>query len=151
MAQLYNNQLHFPLSGSFTGSFSGSFFGDGSGITNVSASNIIDLRAIGIGAVTASTFNDSNVFIINSGSRNLFRVDNTGSLEVSGSLTQNTSGSFPYFFLIKNNGQTLFQVNSQGVTQTKVFDSGSEPTAVYGGIYFTSQSFFVALDSATFK
>jgi hypothetical protein len=143
MAQLYNKQLHFPLSGSFTGSFSGSFFGDGSGITNVSA--------IGIGAVTASTFNDSNVFIINSGSRNLFRVDNTGSLEVSGSLTQNTSGSFPYFFLIKNNGQTLFQVNSQGVTQTKVFDSGSEPTAVYGGIYFTSQSFFVALDSATFK
>ena len=111
----------------------------------------MDLRSIGIGAVTASTFNDSNVFIINSGSVNLFRVDTTGSLEVSGSFTQNTSGSLPYFFLIKNNGQTYFEVNSQGVTQTKVFDTGSVPTAVYGGMYFTSQSFFVALDGATFK
>jgi hypothetical protein len=35
MAQFYNKQLHFPLSGSFTGSFSGSFAGDGSGLTNV--------------------------------------------------------------------------------------------------------------------
>lgn len=35
MAQFYNKQLHFPLSGSFTGSFSGSFVGDGSGLINV--------------------------------------------------------------------------------------------------------------------
>ena len=35
MAQFYNKQLHFPLSGSFTGSFNGSFVGDGSGLTNV--------------------------------------------------------------------------------------------------------------------
>jgi hypothetical protein len=35
MAQFYNKQLHFPLSGSFTGSFSGSFVGDGSGLTNI--------------------------------------------------------------------------------------------------------------------
>ena len=35
MAQFYNKQLHFPLSGSFTGSFNGSFVGDGSGLTNI--------------------------------------------------------------------------------------------------------------------
>jgi hypothetical protein len=35
MAQFYNKQLHFPLSGSFTGSFGGSFVGDGSKLTNV--------------------------------------------------------------------------------------------------------------------
>lgn len=151
MAQLYNKQLHFPLSGSFTGSFSGSFFGNGAGITNVSASNIVDLRSIGIGAVTASTFDDSNVFIINSGSANLFRVDNTGSLETSGSLTLETTGSFPYFFLIKNQAETIFKVNSEGVTQTKVFETGSTPTAQYGGTYFTSQSFFVGLDQVTFS
>jgi len=35
MAQFYNKQLRFPLSGSFTGSFSGSFVGDGSRLTSI--------------------------------------------------------------------------------------------------------------------
>lgn len=82
MAQFYNKQLHFPLSGSFTGSFSGSFFGNGGGITNISASSIVglDLSQIGSGSYTAS-ISPNNGFIVNTS------ASFTGSLDVSGNIT----------------------------------------------------------------
>lgn len=94
MAQFYNKQLHFPLSGSFTGSFSGSFngqatgsftgsfFGNGGGITNISASNIVglNLSQIGSGSFTAS-ISPNNGFVVNTS------ASFTGSLSVSGNIT----------------------------------------------------------------
>ena len=94
MAQFYNKQLTFPLSGSFTGSFSGSFtgqatgsftgsfFGNGGGITNISASNIVglDLSQIGSGSFTAS-ISPNNGFVVNTS------ASFTGSLSVSGNIT----------------------------------------------------------------
>jgi hypothetical protein len=82
MAQFYNKQLHFPLSGSFTGSFSGSFFGNGGGITNISASSIVglDLSQIGSGSYTAS-ISPNNGFVVNTS------ASFTGSLDVSGNIT----------------------------------------------------------------
>lgn len=82
MAQFYNKQLHFPLSGSFTGSFSGSFFGNGSGITNISASNIVglNLSQIASGSYTAS-ISPNNGFVVNTS------ASFTGSLDVSGNIT----------------------------------------------------------------
>lgn len=146
MAQLYNKQLHFPLSGSFTGSFSGSFFGDGAGITNVSASSIVGYQdAIAIATVTASVSLESTLFLIKSGSYSALSISNQGST------TLNVTGSVPYFFLITTGSRNIFKVNDQGVTQTKVFESGENPIAQYGGIYFTSQSFFVGLDQVTFS
>jgi hypothetical protein len=146
MAQLYNKQLHFPLSGSFTGSFSGSFFGDGAGITNVSASSIVGYKdAIAIGEVTASVSLGNTLFLIKSGSYDALTVSNQGST------TLNVTGSIPHFFLINSGSRTIFKVNDQGVTQTKVFAANETPTAQYGGMYFTSQSFFVGLDQATFS
>jgi hypothetical protein len=94
MAQFYNKQLTFPLSGSFTGSFSGSFTGqatgsftgsfsgNGSGITNISASSIVglDLSQIGSGSYTAS-ISPNNGFVVNTS------ASFTGSLDVSGNIT----------------------------------------------------------------
>ena len=94
MAQFYNKQLTFPLSGSFTGSFSGSFtgqatgsftgsfFGNGGGITNISASSIVglDLSQIGSGSYTAS-ISPNNGFVVNTS------ASFTGSLDVSGNIT----------------------------------------------------------------
>ena len=94
MAQFYNKQLTFPLSGSFTGSFSGSFtgqatgsftgsfFGNGGGLTNISASSIVglDLSQIGSGSYTAS-ISPNNGFVVNTS------ASFTGSLDVSGNIT----------------------------------------------------------------
>lgn len=146
MAQFYNKQLHFPLSGSFTGSFSGSFFGDGAGITNISASSIVGYKdAIAVGQVTASVSTGASMFLIKSGSYQVFSISNQGST------TLNVTGSVPHFFLINSGSREIFQINDQGVTQTKVFEATENPTAEYGGMYFTSQSFFVGLDQATFS
>ena len=146
MAQFYNKQLHFPLSGSFTGSFSGSFFGDGAGITNISASSIVGYKeAIAVATVTASVSTEATMFLIRSGSYNSFSISNQGST------TLNVTGSVPHFFLLSSGSREIFKVNNQGVTETKVFEAGENPTAEYGGMYFTSQSFFVGLDQATFS
>ena len=94
MAQFYNKQLTFPLSGSFTGSFSGSFTGqatgsftgsfsgNGSGLTNISASNIVglNLSQIASGSFTAS-ISPNNGFVVNTS------ASFTGSLDVSGNIT----------------------------------------------------------------
>jgi hypothetical protein len=142
MAQFYNKQLHFPLSGSFTGSFSGSFFGDGAGITNISASSIVglDLFRIYTGSIQAQVNVGANIFTLSSGSATVLNISRQGST------TLNVTGSVPYFFLISSGSRTIFEVNDQGVTQTKVFEAGETPTPEYGGMYFTSQSFFVGLD-----
>jgi hypothetical protein len=147
MAQFYNKQLHFPLSGSFTGSFSGSFFGNGGGLTNVSASSIVglDLYRIYTGSIQAKVDVVSTVFIISSGSSTLFSLSN------SGSLTVNATGSVPHFFLITSGSKNVFKINNEGTVENKVFESGYVPAAQYGGMYFTSQSVFVGLDQATFS
>jgi len=94
MAQFYNKQLTFPLSGSFTGSFSGSFTGratgsftgsfsgNGSGLTNISASSIVglNLSQIASGSFTAS-ISPNNGFVVNTS------ASFTGSLDVSGNIT----------------------------------------------------------------
>jgi hypothetical protein len=147
MAQFYNKQLSFPLSGSFTGSFSGSFFGNGGGLTNVSASSIVglDLYRIYTGSIQAKVDVVSTVFIISSGSSTLFSLSN------SGSLTVNATGSVPHFFLITSGSKNVFKINNEGTVENKVFESGYVPAAQYGGIYFTSQSVYVGLDQATFS
>ena len=147
MAQFYNKQLHFPLSGSFTGSFSGSFFGNGGGLTNISASSIVGLNLyqIGTGSISASVNVGPTVFTIVSASRTLFSLSN------SGSITVNATGSVPHFFLITSGSKNVFKINNEGTVENKVFESGYVPIAQYGGIYFTSQSVFVGLDQATFS
>jgi hypothetical protein len=142
MAQFYNKQLHFPLSGSFTGSFTGSFFGNGAGLTNISASSISDLNLfrIATGSVSASVNVGSIIFTITSASSTIFSLSN------SGSLTVNATGSVPHFFLITSGSKNVFKINNEGVVENKVFENGYVPIAQYGGMYFTSQSMYIGLD-----
>ena len=130
-----------------TGSFSGSFFGNGGGLTNISASSIIDLNLfrIGTGSISASVNVGQNIFTITSASSTIFNLTN------SGSLTVNATGSVPHFFLITSGSKNVFKINNEGTVENKVFESGYVPTPQYGGIYFTSQSVYVGLDQATFS
>ena len=133
--------------GSLTGSFTGSFFGNGGGITNISASNVMDLNLfrIATGSISASVNVGPTVFTITSASSTLFSLSN------SGSITVNATGSVPYFFLITSGSKNVFKINNEGTVENKVFENNYVPTAQYGGIYFTSQSIYVGLDQATFS
>ena len=90
MSFVRSKQLGYPLTGSFTGSFSGSFtgsfVGDGSGLTNISASNIVglNLSQIASGSVTAS-ISPNYGFNVNTS------ASISGSLSVSGSLTSSNA------------------------------------------------------------
>ena len=71
-----------------SGSFSGSFQGDGSGLTNISASSIVglNLNQIDLGTVSASVYTGSTSFQVVSSSVDLFSVYNNGLVAISGSL-----------------------------------------------------------------
>lgn len=71
-----------------SGSFSGSFQGDGSGLTNISASSIVglSLNSIQTGSVTASVDIGNISYQVVSSSVDLFSVYNNGLVAISGSL-----------------------------------------------------------------
>lgn len=103
-------------SGYFEGTFSGSFIGTISGST--------DLDFVTPFYVTASK-------------GYLSYVNN-------GSFTLVSTGSVSHMFLIQDSTGSAFKVNGEGVTQLKVF-TGSAPTAVTGGIYFTSTDMYIGI------
>jgi hypothetical protein len=80
-----------------SGSFSGSFQGDGSGLTNISASSIVglNLSRISTGSVTASVDVGATTFQVASGSSNFFKIANSGIISITGSLgvTNGITGS----------------------------------------------------------
>jgi hypothetical protein len=71
-----------------SGSFSGSFQGNGSGLTDISASSIVglNLSRIATGSISASVDVGSTTFQITSGSSTFVKVLNTGRTEITGSL-----------------------------------------------------------------
>lgn len=91
------------------------------------------------GSVTASVDISTNTFLITSASRNIFTVNNTGGVTISGSAQT--------LFLVKNTlNNNIMSVSQSGVVviATQSLDpAGSAPN---GAIYFTSASFFVGLD-----
>jgi hypothetical protein len=117
---------------------------DSSGQLFVSSSDWILKRvwAMYSGSVTASVGVDkTSIFLIKSGSRTVFNLDETGSIVTSGSLTLETSGSFTNLLNVKNNGTESLKVNGEGVLVLSRYST--PPTAVSGGIYFdTNGSFF---------
>jgi len=80
-----------------SGSFSGSFQGNGSGLTNISASSIVglNLSRISTGSVTASVDVGATTFQVASGSSNFFKIANSGIVSITGSLgiTNGITGS----------------------------------------------------------
>lgn len=89
--------------------------------------------------VQAVVYPTGSIFLIKSGSTNFFEVDETGSV----SITSNAAN----VFIIKNTaGNTILRVSQSGVAILKTQSAELTDPAPNGGIYFTSNSFFVGLD-----
>lgn len=94
---------------------------------------------IATGSVTASVDITSNIFLIQSSSNNLFSVSSTGQTIISGGAAD--------LFLIKNISNTpIFTVSQSGVVIFSTQSVELTSDAPYGGLYFTSASFYVGLD-----
>lgn len=129
MALIQSSQIQYPLSGSF----SGSFYGDGSGLTNLTGLNSFQIAS---GSVSASVNISGNIFLIKSSSVNFLTI------------TSNTTTLQNDLFLIKNSsGQTTFIVSQSIVYYATQSAPLSNATALAGGIYFTSSSFYVGLEN----
>ena len=80
-----------------------------------------------------------SIFLIKSGSTNYFALDQTG----SATLTSNANT----VFLIKSEiGNNILSVSQSGVVIFATHSNQLTDPAPNGGIYFTSNSFFVGLD-----
>ncbi|MBM4224331.1 MAG: hypothetical protein FJ167_05980 [Gammaproteobacteria bacterium] len=101
-------------SGYFEGTFSGSFIGTLSGSTHLDFETPFHVTA-------------SKGF--------LSFVDN-------GTLTLVSTGSVTNIFLIQDSTGSAFTINNEGVTILKTF-TGSSPSPVQGGIYFTSYDMYI--------
>jgi len=77
-------------------------------------------------------------------------ADITGSLQVTGSVVIEQPVGNVNAFLIKSGSgagaPALFNVNAQGVVQFFAHANNYTPTAVLGGMYFTSQSVYVGIE-----
>lgn len=126
--KVYNKQINFPLSGSF----SGSFYGTG---------NFLDIHSIKSGSVTASVSPDtSSLFLIKQGDKNLFTI----SKNIDSYYTTIQSN----LFIIKNNSNepllTLNTTNVQFVTNSYE-PTGSSDNA--GKLWFTGKNLFISLEN----
>lgn len=121
---------------SITGSFTGSFTGDGSGLTGIGSG----ASRISFASVTASVEDAQDIFLISSASIELFKLSSSGAVTI-----QNNAADV---FLIKNlNSDNILTVSQSGVITIATSSVELTGTAPNGGIYFTSASFFVGLDS----
>ena len=94
---------------------------------------------IASGPVTASVDVSTNTFLITSASRNIFSINNTGGVTISGSAQT--------LFLVKNTvNNNILSVSQSGIVIVATQSVDLTGTAPNGGIYFTSGSFFVGLD-----
>lgn len=135
MSLVNSKQLRKPISGSFTGSFSG----DGSGLVNISASNVVGLSLfqIATGSVSASvSTNTSNLFLIKSGSDSFVSIDQDSTTILNSNL-----------FIIKNfTTQQAVLTVSQSVVQFATQSQNPTGNTLAGSIWFTSSSMYVGLE-----
>ena len=104
-------------SGYFEGTFSGSY--------------------IGLPTSSLDGHNFTTPFYLTASKGYLSFVDN-------GALTLVSTGSVSNIFLIQDATGSAFTINNQGVTVLKTF-TGSAPTPVQGGIYFTSTDIYIGI------
>jgi hypothetical protein len=104
-------------SGYFEGIFSGSY--------------------IGLPTSSLDGHNFTTPFYVTASKGYLSFVDNA-------SFTIVSTGSVSHLFLIQDATGSAFKINSQGVTELKIF-TGSAPTPVTGGIYFTSTDMYIGI------
>jgi hypothetical protein len=125
--KIKNDQLLYPLSGSF----SGSFRGDGSGLTNL----FLGGHQISTGSVSASVSPTGDLFLIKSSSTEFM------------SITSTTTTITNDIFIIKNNNNIpVFKIRD-GIVYVPTQSSHLPDPIEAGAIYFTSSSFFVSFQS----
>ena len=156
-------------SGSYTGSFSGSFFGDAGGLINIPAAGVVGLQLnqIASGDTTASVSSGANSFRIFDAENDLLKLDDTGKLWVTGSVSaslvfgQIVSGSELVFGKLSTSQSSDSQLvigNSFGDyvnKQTTIFKNGdvilsgslileakNNPLAIAGGLIYSSSNEF---------
>lgn len=120
-----------------TGSFTGSFIGDGSGLTGINTSKWT-------GSVDDIS-RESNVYITgsfgvtNPSKDSLFLINSQGTVNIKSNASD--------IFLVKNeNNINLLNVNQSGVIILSTQSVELTDPAPNGGIYFTSNSFFIGID-----
>jgi hypothetical protein len=121
-----------------TGSFTGSFIGDGSGLTGLPTSKWT-------GSIDGSINRNSDVYVTgsfgvtNQAGTSLFLINAQGATSVKSTAAD--------IFLVKNqNNVNILTVSQSGVIVVATQSVELSNPAPNGGIYFTSNSFFVGLD-----
>jgi hypothetical protein len=122
---------------SISGSFSGSFFGDGSGLTDV---NVFPF--VGDAQVTGSldiNGTGGDIFLVKSSSFEVLSIEESGAITIT--------NDAPTMFLIQDvSFAPILAVSQSGVVIFSTQSTELTSSAPNGGIYFTSESFYVGLD-----
>jgi hypothetical protein len=121
-----------------TGSFTGSFIGDGSGLTGIPTSKWT-------GSIDGSISRNSDVYVTgsfsvtNQAGTSLFLINAQGDTSIKSTAVD--------IFLVKNqNDVNILTVSQSGIIVIATQSIELTSSAPNGGIYFTSNSFFVGLD-----
>jgi hypothetical protein len=142
----FANTGSFVTTGSFntftssynTGSFTGSFIGDGSGLTGLPISQWTS-------SFDGSINRNSDVYV--TGSFGVTNQSNTSLFLINAQGTTSVKSTAADIFLIKNqNNINVLTVSQSGVIVVATQSVELSSSAPNGGIYFTSNSFFVGLD-----
>jgi hypothetical protein len=121
-----------------TGSFTGSFIGDGSGLTGLSTSNWTS-------SFDGSISRESNVYV--TGSFGVTNQSNTSLFLINAQGATTIKSTAATIFLIQNqNNINVLTVSQSGVIVVATQSVELSNPAPNGGMYFTSNSFFVGLD-----
>lgn len=124
--------------GSFTGSFIGTFIGDGSGLTGLPTSKWT-------GSADGSISRYSDVYV--TGSFGVTNQANTSLFLINAQGAATVKSTAANIFLIQNqNSVNILTVSQSGVIVVATQSIELSNPAPNGGIYFTSNSFFVGLD-----
>jgi hypothetical protein len=118
-----------------TGSFTGSFAGDGSGLTNISASNVVglNLSQIASGSVTAS-ISPNNGFVVNT------NTTITGSLFVTNGITGSLFGTSSYA-ITASYASNVPETASFAVSASQAISASYAVSASYEIVYEESSSY----------
>ena len=124
--------------GSFTGSFIGTFVGDGSGLTGLPTSQWTS-------SFDGSISRESDVSV--TGSFGVTNQANTSLFLINAQGATTIKSTAANIFLVQNqNSVNILTVSQSGIIVVATQSVELTSPAPNGGIYFTSNSFFVGLD-----
>jgi hypothetical protein len=134
----FNNFTSSYNTGSFTGSFIGTFVGDGSGLTGLPTSQWTS-------SFDGSISRESDVSV--TGSFGVTNQANTSLFLINAQGATTIKSTAANIFLVQNqNSVNILTVSQSGIIVVATQSVELTSPAPNGGMYFTSNSFFVGLD-----